>query len=349
MKTSNVSNLSIQNSMRLTILQAQSELLKSQTEVSTGQYADVGSELGSRTSLSLDLTREGMRLQSLVDTNAIATQRLESSQEAMTSMSTSAQSMMDSLVALKGSNDQSNLDVAAQSATNAFDSFLSMANTSVSGEYLFAGINSDVQPLTDMDTFMGDFETAFQGYFGFPSTDEAQTGAITATQMDDFITNTVKPMFMDPGGAWDTDWSTATDDEMMSRISQSETVQTSTSANATGMRAFAFAAVLSKGLLGLTIQEDVRSVVSDKAIEATGVAISGIDNERTQLGLSQERVEAANSSLQIQHDIIETNFTSMVEVDAYEASTKVNNLLSLVEASYTLTAKIQQLSLVNYL
>ena len=349
MKTSNVSNLSIQNSMRLTILQAQNELLKSQTEVSTGQYADTGSELGSRTSMSLDLTRESLRLQSLVSTNATSTQRLESSQEAMTVMSTASQSLMDSLVALKGSNDDSNLQVATQSAANAFDSFLSMANTSVSGEYLFSGINTDVQPLVDAETFMTDFEATFQGHFGFASTDDVQVATIDATQMEDFLTNIVEPMFMDAGGTWETDWSTATDDVMMSRISQSETVQTSTTVNSTGMRSLAYAAVVSQGLLGLNLQEDVRSVVSNNAIEATGRATSGIDRERTQLGLSQERVEATNESLEIQQDIIENNFTSMVEVDAYEASTRVNNLLSLVEASYTLTAKIQQLSLVNYL
>jgi flagellar hook-associated protein 3 FlgL len=67
------------------------------------------------------------------------------------------------------------------------------------------------------------------------------------------------------------------------------------------------------------------------------------------LGLSENRIEKANESLQVQIDIIDTTLTSKIEVDAYEASTRVNNLLSLVEASYTLTSKIQALSLVNYL
>jgi len=36
-------------------------------------------------------------------------------------------------------------------------------------------------------------------------------------------------------------------------------------------------------------------------------------------------------------------------VDPYEASTRMNSLLAQVEASYTLTSRIQQMSLMNYL
>ncbi|MCL6705495.1 flagellar hook-associated family protein [Pseudomonas sp. R2.Fl] len=349
MKTSTVSSLSIQNAMRLTIMQAQNDLLKGQQEVTTGKYYDVGTELGSRTSMSLDLSRESLRLQSLIETNAIAEQRLESAQEAMNQMATSAQSMMNGLVVVSGTADSNNLEVARKTASDSFDNFLAMANMSVSGEYLFAGINTDVEPLAAADAFMADFEAAFTGYFGFASTDTAQTATITATQMEDFITNTVEPMFTGTGTQWDTTWSSASSDVMMSRVSTSETIATSTSVNSQGMRNFALASVVSMGLLTLNLGAEVLNVVTEKAVDYTGKAISGVDAQRTQLGLSQERLEKANASLEIQQDIIETNFTSMIEVDVYEASTRVNNLLSLVEASYTLTAKIQQLSLVNHL
>lgn len=355
MKTSNVSNLSIQNAMRLTILQAQNALLTAQTEVTTGKYADVGAELGSDTAIALDLTRDVMRLQSQIDTNSIADQRLTASEEAMSQMAVSSQDMMDALLALSGSKDASSLSVANQSISDALSNFTAMANTSVNGEYLFSGINTDVQPVSDyftaiapatVSTGKAAFDAAFLGKFGFTQTDP-QVATITAADMEDFITNTVEPMFT--GADWTTDWSSATDEVMTSRISQTETVETSTSANSSGMRNFALAAVISVELLGLDLQDDVRAVVSKKAISYTGVATTGINQERSALGLSQNRVTKATESMQIQQDIIEKNLSSVVGVDAYEASTRVNNLLALMEASYTLTAKIQQLSLVNYL
>ncbi len=354
MKTSNVSNLSIQNAMRLTILQAQNELLTAQTEVTTGKYADIGVSLGSKTAISLDLTRDVMRLKSQIDTNSIADQRLESSEESMKQMADSAQKMMDALLALSGSQDANSLSVAKKSISDALAGFTDKANTSVNGEYLFSGINTDVKPLDDYlaagSPAKAAFNAAFLGYFGFNQS-SPQTANIVASgaapSMDDFLTTAVEPMFADP--AWGTNWSKATDEVMTSRISQTEVVNTSSSANSAGMRNFAMAAVISIELLGMNIKEDVRKVVSDKAIATTGVATSGINAERSNLGLSQNRVTKATESLNIQQDIMENNLSSLVGVDAYEASTRVNNLLALMEASYTLTAKIQQLSLVNYL
>ena len=342
MSASNVSNLSIQTSMRLTIRQAQAELIKAQQEVTTGMYADVGASIGSETSRVLDLTRDGIRLQSMIDTNAIVTQRLEASQEALNQMATSAQEMQDALIALGQSGTTTTITVAVNTVSNVLSNFTNLANTSFSGEYLFSGVNTDVQPLAEYDATSAAKASFDAAYAAYPwSTPK------TATEMDDFITNVIEPMYT--GAAWTTDWSNAADGVMTSRISQSEVVETSTSANENGMRYFALAAVVAKELLGQSMDESVRSVVTDKAIAYISKATAGLNDQRTQLGLSQSRVKKANTSLQIQINILDTTKADRVEVDAYEASTRVNNLLSLAEASYTLTAKIQQLSLVNYL
>ncbi len=353
MSTANISNLSIQTSMRLTIRQAQNELIKAQQEVTTGIYADIGAEIGGATSTVVDLTRDSLRLQSIKSTNAIATQRLEASQEALDQMAQAGDDMNEALIALSGTANTGNLETAIQAITSALDTFTSMANTSLGGEYLFSGINSDVQPLepySDTSAAKLAFDAEFLSYFGFPQTD-AQTATIAgsgaAPSMEDFITNVVEPMYS--GADWTTDWSSATDEVMTSRISQTETVETSSSVNSKGMRYFALASVVAKELLALDLSDNSRAMVTKKAIEYTGIATTGINSTRTMLGLSENRIEKANESLQVQIDIIDTTLTSKIEVDAYEASTRVNNLLSLVEASYTLTAKIQALSLVNYL
>ncbi|SSC74019.1 unnamed protein product [Ciceribacter sp. T2.26MG-112.2] len=353
MSTANISNLSIQTSMRLTIRQAQNELIKAQQEVTTGIYADIGAEIGGATSTVVDLTRDSLRLQSIKSTNAIATQRLEASQEALDQMASAADEMNEALIALSGTSNTSNLETAIQTITNSLDTFTSMANTSLGGEYLFSGINTDVQPIqeyTDTSAAKLAFDAEFLTYFGFPQSDP-QTASIAATgaapSMDDFITNVIEPMYS--GADWTTDWSSATDEVMTSRISQSETVETSATANDKSMRYLAMAAVVAKELLAIDLSDASRTVVTNKAIEYTGVATTGLNSVRTKLGLSENRIEKANESLQVQIDIIDTTLTSKIEVDAYEASTRVNNLLSLVEASYTLTAKIQALSLVNYL
>lgn len=340
--------------MRLTIRQAQNELLKSQQEVSTGFYADIGAELGSKTSTVVDLNRESLRLNSMISNNSIATQRLSASQEALKQIATAAEEMNNALITISGSSNSDTINTTIMTVSNSLSTMTSMANQSANGEFLFAGINTDVQPIaeyTDTSAAKGAFDAAFFGYFGFPPTDTAGTATIAPDggfpSMEDFITSTLEPMFTGPD--WNTDWSSATDQQMTSRITQSETVQTSASANEDGFRYFALAAIVTKELMTIGAPANAVTAAINKAIDYTGRAITGINSTRSELGLSQNRIEKADASLKVQVDIIETSLSSKIEVDAYEASTRVNSLLAMVEASYTLTSKIQALSLVNYL
>ena len=339
--------------MRLTIRQAQNELLKSQQEVSTGFYADIGAELGSKTSTVVDLNRESLRLNSMISNNSIATQRLSASQEALKQIATAAEEMNNALITISGSSNSDTINTTIMTVGNSLSTMTSMANQSANGEFLFAGINTDVQPIaeyTDTSAAKTAFDAAFTTYFGFPPTDTAGTATIAATgtpSMEDFITTVLEPMFT--GADWTTNWSSATDQAMTSRITQSETVQTSASANENGFRYFALAAIVTKELMTIGAPANAVTTAINKAIDYTGRAITGINSTRSELGLSQNRIEKADASLKVQVDIIETSLSSKIEVDAYEASTRVNSLLSMVEASYTLTSKIQALSLVNYL
>ncbi len=90
------------------------------------------------------------------------------------------------------------------------------------------------------------------------------------------------------------------------------------------------------------------SVVND-ATTSSQFAISTIDTQRAKIGLSQERVEKANTYMSAQKTIIDTQLTDLVGIDTYEASTRLTTLLNQVETSYTITSKIQGLSLVNFI
>ena len=351
MKISFTSNLGIQNAMRSTINESQSELLKAQTEVTTGTYADAGVALGYQSGRSVSLTAEKSRLNAIMDSNSIVTQRLSASQSSLSNMSDNIQTSMNSLIALSGSDDKTLLATTTQSLQSQLDAFTSSANTSANGEYLFSGINTSQQPMTSYtatSAAKASFDSALSNYMS--ANGIASMSDFTVTQMQDFVKNTIEPMYDASSGSdqWKTDWSNASDTDMTSRINTSETVQTSTNANTDGFRKFALASVLGIELLGSDVNSDVRQYVSKAAIGYMGQAISGVDSERSALGLSESRVTAANTTISTQVNIVETSFNSLNEVDAYQASTKVNTLLSQMEASYTLTAHIQKLSLVNY-
>jgi flagellar hook-associated protein 3 FlgL len=363
MKTSFISNLAVTGAMRTSINQVQNEMVDAQKEVVSGRYNNLGEVLGGTTSRSLNLHRDVSMMDNILNTNSVVTQRLSSAQMAMETISNAAQTGLNTFVALTGSTDKTQLGTAAQTLSDVMDQFTDAANTSVNGEYVLAGVNTDEQPmgdyLSDSSGAKTAFNDAFQGFFGFPQTDAAAAN-IDATQMQDFLTNVFEPMFLDPTASnymWAADpsdptkpsWSTASDTPMTSRISKTEVVATSASANADGFRYLAMGAVLGIEVLNIPFSEQTRSVVSHAAINYMGQAINGVDAQRTQLGLSENRVKLANGTLQAQVDIVKLNLDDLEGVDVYEASTRITALTNQMEISYNLTARISQLSLVNEL
>ncbi|HEX5934954.1 MAG TPA: flagellar hook-associated family protein [Pseudorhizobium sp.] len=364
MKTSFISSVSIQTTMRYAVAKAQQEMVAAQQEVTTGRHADVGVALGATTARSLDLTRDVLRIKSMLTTNSLATQRLESSEEALSKMADLGQQVLDSLVGLGSSGDATNLSVARTTIQNALDTFSNFANTSVNGEYLFAGINTDVKPFDDVADDGSDARTAFEAELSFFMTNNgiASKADMTADDMAAFLdemeakfdgTSTLTDPPHDASVVGQDFWSAfvsdASDDNMKSRITQNEIVQTSTNANSDGMRKFVLTSLVSMEFLSEELSDAARGEATNRATTYIGQANSGLTGERATLGLSAERVKKANETLEAQMNIIETHLNDLESVDAYEASTRVKGLEALIETSYTLTARLQQLSLVNFL
>jgi flagellar hook-associated protein 3 FlgL len=350
MKLSFISSNAIQNSMRQTIRQAQNEMTSASTEATTGVYADIGVSLGSNTSVNVNLTREVSRIDSILSSNSIANQRMTSSQTALSDMGSQAQKLMDQLVALRGNTDGSSVALTQSTATSTLSSVVASANTMVNGEYLFAGTNTDVQPMTDSSSSTNAaIQQALTDYMAAQSPPVTSASNLTGAQMKDFITTKVEPMFTSDSG-WSS-WSSASDQNMTSRISNSEVVETSTNSNSSGMRYLALATSVTNALMGTTpaLSQDAQNAVTDQAISYSRQAVDGLNSQASQLGLSQSRLTDANTTLNSQKTILNTSIGDLTGVDPYEASTKVNSLQTQLETAYTIVSKIQQLSLVNYL
>ena len=350
MKLSFISSLAIQNAMRYTINRTQQDVQDLQAGIVTGRHADIGLTLGAGAARSVSLNRDMIRLETIRDSNVLVTQRLSASQAALESIADSAQSILEAFVSVTGAEDGIRLSTARRTVENALDSFTGAANTSANGEYLFSGVHTDVKPLENwFDAGSAPktaFDALFLGHFGFTQTDPS-TASITVAQMDDFLSNVLEPAFT--GGDWNTNWSSASDTNMSSRITRSEVVESSTNANANGMRQLALASVIGIELMGMDVSNDVRNTINSRGILHAGKAVTGIDEERSKLGIAENRVGKANIALEAQIRIVKLHIGDLEGVDAYEASTRMNTLLTQVEASYALTARIQQLNLMNYL
>ncbi|WP_323688006.1 flagellar hook-associated family protein [Rhizobium sp. AN69] len=367
MKTSFISSLAMQNSMRSTILKAQLEMTNLNTELTTGKHADLGVTLGANTARSLDLNRDVDRLSSLVSVNSIATQRLKSSQAALDGMAKAAQEIQKVLVP-NTSSAAPTLATVAKTISNAFNTFTGFANTAVSGEFLFSGINTDVKPIDDYfaegSTLKAAYEVELNAFMAAQTPAVGNIADLSKDRTAAFMTriegvfNGTTPVTNPPHSDltagqnydfWTTYGSKASDTNMTSRISQNEVVETSTNSNSQGMRYFAMTAMTAMTFLDDKVPSDVRELVATRSVTNIGTVISGLNQQQSQLGLSESRVSKANDSLAAQKKIIETHLLDIEGIDTYEVKTRLDLLQQQIEIAYSLTSRLQKMSLVNYL
>ncbi|MBA1140866.1 flagellar hook-associated family protein [Mesorhizobium neociceri] len=346
MKATSVSSAALSNAARYQQMRMQTELVKATKESTTGIVADVGLALGARTSQAVTFSRDLDRLNGIIDSNSLVTARLSSTQAALGQLSDTAQNLLTALTAAGNSSST----ITQQAGKAAVQQMTSILNASVAGEYLFAGTNTDVKPIDDF-TAAGSpakaaFDASFTSYFGFTQTDPLAAN-ITAAQMDGFITSNVVPQFM--GAGWQANWSNATDQQIVSRISLGETTQTSASANDDSIRKLAMASALVTGLLSSNISQAAKTAIVGRAQAMVGEALGGLGQLQAETGLAEKRVSDASDRMKTQVDLFERHILDLEGVDPAEAATRVADLTQHIETSFALTARLQQMSLLNYL
>jgi len=350
MKTTYISSIALADSTRSQIMKQTSNLNKLQIEMSTLRKADIGLALGSQTGEAVSVRAEYNFLNSIKDTNKLTSSRLDVSQAAMGNINTNAQDVMASLIAVRDTNGAANAALAE--ASSAMASMTSMLNTQQNGSYLFSGLNVGVQPMEDYFAAgaanKNAVDTAFRTHFGTsnPPTD-AELAAITPAAMENYL-DTVLPIQFDNAN-WAANWSDASDTNTSVQIAINETITSSVSANEQAFRDLAegYAMILSTG--DARLSDETYRTVLDKAIEKIGGAINGVTDLMGVLGTSQQRLKRASEGLDIQTTLLNERINSLENVNKEETAVLLNSALTQLETSYAVSARMQRLSLLNYL
>lgn len=349
MKTSFVSTLALTNATRETRVNLQEKLAIGQKEATTARLADVGQTLGYLTERTVSLRQDIDRLSTFQDANQIASGRLSISQTVLENVVEGAQEFLTTLVAARSS--RAGASVAVTDAETRLVTFTASMNSAHNGTFLFAGINTDVQPISDYfstppSASRTAVETAYVGAFGITKTDPG-VSAITAADVQTFLDGDFATLFS--ATDWATTWSSASDQNISTRITTNERVVTSTNANEEAFRnlASAYTMVMEMGLEGLN--DAAYDAVLDKAIAVVGQAIGDITSIRASLGTSEARIKNANESMSLQVKLMQDFVVELEGVDPFEATSNVNALLTQIETAYALTARLQNLSLARYL
>ena len=346
--TSFISTQSISSSMRQSVLQMQSELAASQTEVATGTYADIGLSLGATTGESVSLQAETSMLQTLTNTNQTVATRLSATQSTLSNLQTSAQNLLNSL--LEGSGSNSNASTIQASGQNDLRGLITSLNSSLNGDYTFAGTNTGTQPITDYyatgSTNKTAVDNAFQAAFGMSQTSSG-VSTISGANMQNLLDTQFAPLFQ--GTNWSTNWSSASSQTLTNQISQSQTANTSVSANNPAFQQLAQAYTMVADLGTQNLSSSAYQAVSSTAQSPLTSAISNLTDLQANVGMIQSDVTNANNQMSVQSNILSTQISNLESVNTYEVSTRITDLQTQIETSYALTSQLAQLSLVKFL
>ncbi|MDR3407196.1 MAG: flagellar hook-associated family protein [Methylovirgula sp.] len=343
-----ISSYAISSALRQAVLNAQSNLAQARQEVSTGTYADVGVALGAQTAQDISLRSQESLLQTLTTTNNLTATNLSTTQGVLSSFQTTAQSLLNSLV---GSGNQDGVATSLQQqAQSALKALISGLNTTEGGNYIFAGTNTAVAPITD---YYGTgaanklaVDSAFSSYFGFSQT-SSNVANITPSQMQSFLDTQFAPLFQ--GTNWTSNWSTASNTTTSSEISPSLTVSTSVSANESAFQDLAQAYTMVADLGTQNLSNSALQTVETNAENLINAGLSGLTDIQSSVGAVQNDITSANSQMSVEMSVLSTQIGNLENVNPYEASTEVSNLQTQIETAYSLTSQLTQLSLVKYL
>lgn len=333
----------------MTVLKLQRDLVGAQKEVATGRLADVGAALGARTGESVSLRTELSRLEIIIGTNASVSARLDVTQETLKNVSTAAQSFSSALIAAR--NSQTGPRLSQNEARANLISLIDALNTSFAGGHLFSGINTDAKPVasyfgTPVSAGRQAVADAFLAEFGFPQTDP-QVSTIGGPQLETFLDNEFAALFEEP--AWSTNWSSASSENLESRISVFDVIETSTNANEAAFRKLAKAYTMIADLGTENMSRPAFDALVDKALSITGEAIQDVATLQATLGSAEARIAQSDTKMSAQIDVLSNRINGLEAVDPFEAATRVTTLVTQIETAYALTARIQRLSLLNYL
>jgi flagellar hook-associated protein 3 FlgL len=344
-----VSTQYLANSLVAPVMQAQSQLTSAMTEESTGQYADLGLQLGDQSGYELSLKEQVDLLQTLTSGNSLVSTSLSTAQNALQAIQSSAQTTLQNLATWTPSaNSGASLQNMGQSA---LQSLIASTNATSGDQYVFGGENSSGAPMADYystptSAAKTAIDQAFQTQFGVLPTDPAAAN-ISASDMQSFLSGPFAALF--EGASWSADWSSASSVNTSAEIAPGQTVTASTNANQTGFQQLAEAYAMLSEFGGSQLSSDAQQAVATAASSLISEGLDSITNVQAGLGSTQSTVTNANSSMSSQLTILQQQIGNLDDVNQNTTAAQINSLTEQVQMAYELTSRLSQLNLAQYL
>ncbi|MCB1378738.1 MAG: flagellar hook-associated family protein [Alphaproteobacteria bacterium] len=341
-----MSTLSMSLLLRSTVMSSQSRLAVAQAELASGRSYDVGLSLGPRISSDIRFRSELAELQLMTDRVAQARVKSELTQSALESIGNLADDFLSTMTGARGADEGQKL--ARTAAELGLGNLINVLNTSYDGQFVFGGINSSEPPLAAYHGSSAEvaLDNAFLAHFGFAQ-DDPSVSSISGADMESFLSGPFEVLF--DGASWSTDWSRASDKGVLTRLGPSLSVDASVSANEEPFRKLAAALTMVMDLGQDRLGQSAFEAVVDAAMGLIAEARLDLGSVQSRVGLAQGEMAIADAGYQIRKMSLTRDVQTLESVEPFEAATRVNEIMSQLEMSYTISGRLRQLNLMNYI
>lgn len=330
---------------RMAAADGQRQLANAQVESSTGRHADVSLVLGSRMGADITLRAQLTSIDQAKMLGNQASVAADMTQDVLTALNELADRFRSELTGARSAGNGTSL--SASLAVASLGSLENHLSTTYDGNFLFAGLASGSLPLRGYDDGPRQaVADTFVTTFGFPADDPAAS-TLTSTQIENYIEGAFAALFADP--AWSSTWSDAAPQTNQLRLGSGSPISLSSTADAPFARTLAKAFSLMELLGNSRVSSAAFTAASGKALVLNSEAQAEIASEQARIGIGQFRLKDAMLMLDKRKSSLSEAVTTFENIDPYEVATRINLLMTQLEASYALTGRISRMSLLSYL
>ena len=362
----------------------QIQLLKSQqlnleelsTQLASGKITDRYSELKTDAILSLRSRANISSIDTYINNIKNADRHINTMTLALEEIQTQAGNISNALTVSHGQGDFPELEGIQDLANNTYNFLLDLINTQESGRYIFGGADTGTQPITDtglLESFLGEFVPDESDLTNPPLTASGivgqwGSGAITTDQFIAAYRN-VNETTLGYSSALVNDEA----GNVYARIDDNKQLDYTVLADSEGIKELVIAISVLRELppveyapgalndpTATTLSEDVAPFppaekqenfyqVLNDLVAFTAQAINKIDPEIFKLSQAQAQIDQKSQSLQQERNLYANIVGEIEDADITEVAAKLSIAQVQLEASYSVTATVSQLSLSNFL
>jgi flagellar hook-associated protein 3 FlgL len=344
----NISTLATYLQLNSSIRTLQRSMLEAQKEMSTGRKADLIAALRDRAAEAVNLRNTLNDTAEFKRSAEIVASRIDTMQTALAGVRDIIGQMRNTALTARDDVSRAYLQEAATAAIDRVNSFL---NGQAVGRTLFAGIETDTSPMQDVDTV-----NAGSGYsplqavqqvissFG-PMTDAASAQAVAAGVASIFDDSNADPNLRYTA----TFYNGATTGSVTTRLDNGYQVDYGVRADDPAIRQVLEGLYMLASVAPGSVPDEAYAAWQDTAITRLVDGYQAVVDLSAQLGFKEAMINDAITRHQATMAQLNNQVADLEAADPYETAMRLSQLQTQLEATFSITARMNELTLTKFL